>query len=79
MYTKSEMREMTNEELNVIGCEKNKRNLPTPEAKYAQELIWERRIEVRESFVDDYEGWVEVYNEEFQEFLDYVDFIDFLR
>ena len=30
MYTRSEMREMTSEELNVIACEKNKRNLPTP-------------------------------------------------
>ena len=54
MYTRSEMREMTNEELIVIAMEKNKRNRPTLEAKYAQELIWERRIHVRETFVDEY-------------------------
>ena len=78
MYTRSEMREMTNEELNVIAMEKNKRNRPTPEAKYAQELIWGKRIKVRETFIDEYEGWIDPYDEDFQDYLDFVDAMDFI-
>ena len=78
MYTRSEMREMTNDELNVIAIEKNKRNRPIPEAKYAQELIWERRIHVRETIVDECEGWIDPYDEDYQSYLDSIDFMDFL-
>lgn len=78
MYTRNEMREMTNEELNVIALKKNTRNLPTPEAKYAQELIWKRKIHVREIFVDEYEGEVDLYNEDFQDYLDFLEMLDFI-
>ena len=78
MYTRSEMREMTNEELNLIAMERNKKNCFTSDALFAQELIWERRIDVRESFVDDYEGWIDPYNEDFQEYLDYLEIMDFI-
>ena len=78
MYTRSEMREMTNEELNLIALKKNTRKLATPEAKYAQELIWERKIHVKEIFVDEYEGEVDLYNEDFQDYLDFLEMLDFI-
>ena len=70
MKTK-EMREMTNEELNVIAMEKNRKNRFTQTAIYAQQLIWERRIEVKERLVDDYEGWVDPYDEGLWEWRDF--------
>lgn len=72
------MRKMTSEELKVIAREKNKRNLATSEAKYAQELIWERKIQIRERIVDDCEGLIDMYDEKFHEFLDYVELVDFI-
>lgn len=79
MYTRSEMREMTNEELNLIALKKNTRKLATPEAKYAQELIWERKIQVRKKLEDEYEGEVDLYSEDFQSYLDFVEMMDFIR
>lgn len=78
MYTRSEMREMTNEELNIIAMDKNKRGRFTPEAKYAQELIWERRISTRNNIFDEYEGWADPYDEKFQCYLDAVEFWDYI-
>lgn len=79
MYTKSEMQMMSNEELNIIAQKKNKRGIAVPEAKYAQELIWERRFYSCNRFEDDYEGWIDPYDEGYQEYLDYVEFMDCLN
>ena len=78
MHTRSEMREMTREELNLIAQGKNKRGRVTPEAKYAQELIWKRRFYTERRFYDEYEGWLDVYDEEFQEYLDFENELDFI-
>lgn len=79
MYTKSEMRRMSNEELNAIAQEKNAKGIATEQAKYAQELIWERRFPETEYIVDDYTGSVDIHDEGFQEYLDVVEFWDVLR
>ena len=46
MFKRSQMREMSNEELKVIAQKKNKIGVATEEALYAQELIWSRRIHI---------------------------------
>ena len=79
MYSKSEMRKLSNEELNLIAQYKNSKGVATKEAKNAQELIWERRFYVREHIVDSYTGAVDVYDEDFQEYLDIVYFGDAFR
>lgn len=79
MYTKSEMRRMSNEELNAIAQEKNAKGIATEEAKYAQELIWERRFPGTERIEDDYTGLADINDEDFQEYLDVMEFWDVLR
>lgn len=67
-----------NTQINVIAQKKNKRGIATSEAKYAQELIWEKRFYSETRFVDDYEGWIDPYDEDFQEYLDFEAFMDFI-
>lgn len=57
MHTKRELKKMTTEELRLIALEKNAKKLATTRARYAQEIIWSRRLHVREQPVDDYDGW----------------------
>ena len=73
------MIEMTNDELNIIAMEKDKRGCATLEAMYAQELIWNRRFQTRSSVYDDYEGWADLYDEKFQNYLDGVSYWDYLE
>ena len=76
---KSKVRKMKRGELKVISCQKNRKGIATPMARYAQELIWEDVITVRHRFEDDYEGWIDPYDEEYQEYLDYLEFLDCLN
>ena len=79
MYQKSKMSELTNEALNVLAQEKNRKGNATSKARYAQELLWERRIQVRENIVDDYEDTIDVYDEAIQDYLDFIDIVEFIR
>ena len=78
MYTRREMKQMSNEELNVIAQGKKKRRVATPEARIAQEIIWERRFYTTKSLCDDYEGWIDYDDENVQEHYDVVDVMSFL-
>ena len=76
MYQISKMNELSNEALNVLAQEKNRQGIATSKARYAQELLWERRIQVRENIVDDYEGTIDIYDETIQDYLDFIDILE---
>lgn len=76
MYTRREMKQMSNEELNVIAQEKNKRRVATSQAKIAQEIIGERHFYTKEYLCDDYEGWIDYDDEEVQGHYDVVEMMD---
>ena len=78
MYTKREMKKMSNEELKVIAQRKNKIRVATQEAKIAQEIIWERRFYTIEYLQDDYEGWIDYEEEYVQGHYDVVEMMDYL-
>lgn len=78
MYTKREMKKMSNEELKVIAQRKNKIRVATQEAKIAQEIIWERRFYTTEYLQDDYEGWIDYEDEDVQGHYDVVEMMDYL-
>ena len=52
MHTRKDMENMSNEELNIIAQQKNKRGIATKEARKAQEMIWNRRFYITSNLND---------------------------
>ena len=63
MISKYKMYSMSNEQLFLISLEKNSKGNATKQARYAQEVIWERKCD-REFLIDiscQYDNYDEVY------------------
>lgn len=69
MVSKSEMKQMTREQLREVAKERNKKGIAIPAATYAQHLLWEERYPEKKRLVDDYEGWIDEEDERGQELL----------
>ena len=61
---------METKDLKKIACMKQKNGCATKAALIAQERLWSERFYTSTSFVDDYTGEIDIYDEAYQEHLD---------